>query len=183
MVGKLLGIRLPDNIMNKLEMIAQQRNETSNQLGKKAVIEWIEVLFASRNLNMIIFSKNSLVKMISYLTEQQLDEIAIEVGYNINEYFQFLMKTHQTHISDEMFYEIVTRFLGPAGCMWFEHLEFDLGNNKQKAFFNGTHKSGKNWSIFAKKVIEVVLKKNYNYKIFPESIQLGENVLYFQFSL
>ncbi|UYP47185.1 hypothetical protein NEF87_003470 [Candidatus Lokiarchaeum ossiferum] len=180
MVGRLLGIRLPEKIMDKFDLIAQQRNETSNQLGKKALIEWIEVLFTSRNLNMIIFPKEILIKTLSYLNKEQQSEIAKDVATNIIEYFQFLFKTHIKHFSDEIFNQVISKFLGASGAMWFDHLEFDL--NKQQGKFQASHTSGIQWSQFSSIVMQKIFKDHFKYEILEDSIISGKNSVYFNFS-
>lgn len=181
MTTKMLGIRLPRNMMLKYETIAQQNNESVHQLAKKALIEWIEVLFTSRNLNMIIIPKTTLLKMIPFLPEEQISVIGHEIAQHIIEYFQFLFKTHITHFSKEMLLNIISKFMGASGVMWFDHVEFQLKSAEEISTLQVSHKSGQEWSQFTFIILKKIIEESFTAHILSKSTFLGENSIRIEF--
>ncbi len=130
---------------------------------------------------MVIFPKETLIKLISYLDEPQMKNSTKEIANHIIEYFQFLLKTHIQHFSDEMLHQIITKFLSSSGIMWFDQVEFTLDKNKGK--FQSAHNSGLKWSQFTSLVVQKICQDHFHYKIFENSIINGRNSIYFEFSL
>lgn len=181
MGNQLLGIRIPENLMNKLQVISDQNNETPNQLGKRALVEWIEVLFTSRNLNMVIFPKTCLIRLLFFTPKEEMEEISSEIAKRITEYFQFLLRTHVNHFSNEFYSQIISKFLGSSGLMWFDHLQFSLNCSDPIQTFQATHNSGQIWTEFTFHIIKQIIIENIHCEIVPDSILLTENTISFRF--
>lgn len=184
MVSRLLGIRLPEEIMERFENIANQKNESSNQLGKKAIMEWMEILFSSRIFNMIIFPRDILLKTLNFLNDEQRNTISNEIASNINEYIQFLFKSRKPFQPDsELYHHVLTKFLGPTGLMWYNHIEIQFPKNKNElGEFHASHTSGKNWSKITLIVLQKILQEQFHISIDQKTIFTGNSSVTFSFS-
>lgn len=177
--SNFLGLRLPENILNKLKAISTQNNETPVQTGKKAIIEWIEVLFTARNLNMIILPKATLIKIINFLNETQIQELSGDIAQNLTEFYKFFFLTHKEHLPLESFTEFTMKFLGSSGLMWFDSLLFSTESDKKTV--QGSHHLGKKWSLFSGYTLQKLFIENVNAKIVKDTIFYGENLITFHF--
>ena len=146
-------------------------------------MEWIEVLFSARNLNMVIFPKAILLEMITEISNETRYKLEGQIAEHIVEYFQFLHSSHRGHLSNEEYYHIVERLLGEKGLMWLDHLEFSIDSQKKIQYFQGTHRLGALWSEFVFNAVKIILEEQFSAIILLDSVIVGNHLVSFEFTL
>ncbi|SRR6056297_520290 len=179
MTTKFIGIRLPLPLVHKLEKIAEQFNQSPNQMAKHAIIDWVEIFFSARNLNMITIPKELFVDYLDRLNDEEIEQYAEEVGEKILGFYEFLAENNVKRTSMEDVFSIIVRFLGANGLMWFEHLEYD-GTTKPY-YLKGIHNLGENWSKFFLAISQYLTEKHFPFILSNQQTHLSAHSVHVVF--
>ncbi len=170
MTTKFVGIRLPLPVVHKLEKIAEQYNLTPNKMAKNAIIDWVEIFFSARNLNMITMPNELFVDYLGKMSDEEMKKHAKNIAEKTLGFHEFLSETSETRDSLERAFPIIVRFLGPKGLMWFEHLEYEI--EKKPFYLKGIHNFGMRWSEFFMEISKSLTKAHFPYQINEKKCRL-----------
>ena len=164
MPTKHIGIRLEESHYNELQKLGNVRNQTANQIAKIAIIEWLQGQW-TRNSGFITIPKENFAFMLNILNKDQLNDYLDKLTDNIVQYFEFYTHKPLRTISLETYLEVMIKFIGTNGMMWFEKIDYE--SKQDFASFSGNHAMGETWSKIFILVNQLVIKKG----VFPFSIK------------
>lgn len=169
MPNKLVGMRLSDEIVKKLENIGLHTNRTANQVAKNAIIDWVDIYYPLRMQNMIIVEKYLIKELLGTISIDKLKDLMpniVESGVD----FHFLVHDHPLNISSlDDFLKSLSRLFGRSGLMWFDHIE--TRRREKTIIFKGFHNLGEIWSRFYVYLLSYLMEKYFKLKIKEESIK------------
>ena len=178
--SKFIGIRLPEEILARLEKIADNLNQTPNQLAKIAILEWIESYW-TRNSDMITVNRSSYAKLLEMLKEVQLHSFISNIAESIIEYYEYSIQKNANSSNLEEFITTMSKFIGEkTGLRWFRQMDYEV---KTPPFnFKGTHDMGKKWSdIFIGIFQQILTKRSFNFDIVSDKTICSERIVYIEF--
>jgi hypothetical protein len=178
--SKFIGIRLPEDILTRLEKIAQRENQTPNQLAKIAILEWTESYW-TRNSEVITVTRSSYSKLIEMLEEDQLHSFVSDIAASIIEYYEYSIQKNAGFSNLDEFLTTMSKFIGDkTGLQWFRQMDYEA--KKLPFFFKGNHDMGKKWSqIFIYIFEQILTMRTFNFKIVSKKTICSERMVYLEF--
>ncbi|MCP4762828.1 MAG: hypothetical protein GY870_13700 [archaeon] len=183
---ELMGVRLPEETIKKLELIGLQQDITKNQVAKKAIVNFTDITYYADKMEMITVPRELYAKMIEIMTNEQKKEYADIISDSIIEHFQYLPKSIYENgqspikINLDFFLGNMIKFIGNSGLKWFNHIEFETEN--EPFYFKGMHHLGEDWSLFFLITLGKILDKmEFGFKILEKSIKKEKTMVYLEF--
>lgn len=150
-VKKLLGIRLPEKIWIQLQAVGQVTNQTTNQVAKNAIIEWIELSYRIKKQGFIMVGKPVFAKLLKMVEKEKLKPLIELISESGSDLYQLMVNKPLNPNAIDEFMELTPRLLGSNGLMWFDHIE--VGKTGDKILFKAIHNLGISWSVFLSKFL------------------------------
>ena len=173
--SQVLGVRIEDELLQKLEQYALNTNESKSHIARKAIIEWMEVLDHSRNTNQIIISKKMFQNCLDLADETSLQKFAQEIVHQFDENLIHVNLDEEGNEIIKMLFQILIHRIGPSGQNWFQHLEYNIVDNLLE--IKGIHNISQKFSVFIKYFFLAILKSEINFE------KITESSIYFKFKL
>jgi len=136
---EIITIRVPKSLKDKLEDKSKKQERTLSLTINKILekeVEWDEYLTEMRWLQ---FDPNTIRLIFSYLNEEQVKEIAIQIKHDVISSIKFIYENPTLENS----IDFIKSWLKSAN-MSFRHT-----NNENTHTFVVNHDLGKKWSLFA----------------------------------
>ena len=181
MTKKLIGLRLSEGILDKLQEIAEEENTSTNKIAVHAIREWLQQNSFTLKFPFIIITSNIFVKTLELLDEEQLyklNDMFVEV---IEEMFIHIIDSPLSKITLKDFYSIVPLIFGKNGLRWFDNLE--LYEKDNIIVLKGIHHLGSKFSFAFKNVAQTLMKKYYHLDLREGSVRYVQNTVYFEFKI
>lgn len=181
MPSKFIGIRLPEEILSKLEKIAQSSNQTPNQLAKIAILEWMESNW-TRSSDMITVTRSSYSKLLKMTDDDQLKSIESDIAERVIGFYEYSIQENADFSHLEAFLKMMCKFIGTkTGLQWFRQLDYEVLNKPY--YFKGTHDMGKKWSdFFLGTIRQIMAKRSFSFELIDEKIICSERMVYLEFN-
>ena len=167
MAKKLMGIRLSENVLKKLERIGHNVNRTPNQVATNAILEWVEIFHVAKHQGMIIIGKPLMTHLLKKLDVKELDPMMEKLVERGADFYHFVLDKYLSPETLDEFIKHAPKVLGPTGLMWFDHIEVSKLNKKVR--FKGTHGLGNTWSEFYILMLNNLMKKYFNSKLIEDT--------------
>lgn len=181
MVKKLIGLRLSDEIIQKLETIAHNNNQSVNNVIKNAIIEWLEIFFRVRNQGMIILGKPLLMGLLDFTNNEDIKLLAEITAKRKADFYLFFLGKHLNKEVLEDFIKYTPKILGKKGLMWFDHIE--ITNEQHSIFIKGIHNLGETWSKFLMYFLNFLMEKNFDYILNEKTVKTKVNSIFLEYNL
>ncbi|MFX1339750.1 MAG: hypothetical protein ACFFDK_14150 [Promethearchaeota archaeon] len=181
MAKKLIGLRLSDEIIQKLETIAHNNNQSVNNVMKNAIIEWLEIFFRVRKQGMIILGKSLLTSLLDCTDDENIKLLAEVTAKRKADFYLFLLGRHLNEDTLEDFIKTTPKILASKGLMWFDHLE--IAKEDSKVFIKGIHKLGKVWSKFLMYFFNFLIEKNFNLILNEDTVKTKTSSIFLEYIL
>jgi len=173
--SQIIGIRIEDELLQRLEQYAINTNETKSHIARKAIIEWMEVLDHSRNTNQIIISKNLFQNCLDLADDTHLQKFAEELVQQFDERLGIIEFNEGEVEIIKIIFQVIIRRIGPTGQNWFQHLEYNIAPEMLE--IKGIHNISLKFSVFMKYFFRAIFKM----KLLTE--KSTEKAIYFQFQI
>jgi hypothetical protein len=178
--SKLIGIRIPKDLFEKLENISRTLNTTPSQVVKSAVIDWIEIYFNVRQQGMVIISKKFISDLIETGGIEKLSKEVVEhLAEKLADYYQYVLGKPFNQISLDEFMRIAVKILGNTGLFWFDHVEFI--NKDDLIYFKGVHDMNESWSRLFVEISNFLMKKYYLVELVESNSNYVSNSIYLEY--
>ena len=181
MPNKLIGLRLSQKIIKKLEVIAHHNNQSVNAVAKNAIIEWLDIFSRTRQQGMIILGKTLLTNLLDLVSINQLKEFAEITASRKVDLFQFIIGKDLNKETLDKFVKHAPKILGSRGLMWFDHIE--VTRKDKIVHFRGVHSLGEKWPQFLIYFFNHIMEESFSMKLNEESLRHSENSLFLEYSL
>ncbi len=182
MKSPLIGVRIPEEIKEKLDKIASEYHEmNTSQIARTAITEWVESQWL-RHEDMMVIPKANFADLLEMLPKEKLEHFEEKVVSKVLMYFDYLTIEKQRKVDTiKEFMEEMVKFIGNSGMRWFERMEIQIEGEHR--YFKGMHSLGLIWSqVFLDIFKKIIQKHHVNFKIKEESIKLTERYIYFEIS-
>jgi len=177
-VKKLLGIRLPEKTWEQLQAISQVTNQTTNQVAKNAIIEWIEISYSLKKQVFIMLGKPVFAKLLEMVKKEKLKPLVALIAESGSDLYQLMVNKPLDPNAIEDFIELTPRLLGNNGLMWFDHVEVvKVGD---KILFKAIHNLGISWSKFFIEIFESFITNYLNLSIIKETMNLSDTLVFLE---
>lgn len=178
--SKFIGIRLPEDILARLEKIAQNVNQTPNQLAKIAILEWTENYW-TRNSDVITVTRSSYAKLLGMLKQDQLHSFTADIAERIIEYYEYAKQENAGFSNLDEFLTMMSKFIGDkTGLQWFQQMDYEVLT--PPFYLKGSHDMGKKWSdIFISIFEEILTMRSFNFEIVEGKTLCSERMVYLEF--
>lgn len=154
---QILGIRVEDELIKKLEIYALNTKETKSQIARRAIVEWMDVLDHSRKVNQIIISKELFKKCLELADEKTIQQFAKETVLGFDPRILNISFSKESSDVIEMVLQYIIKTIGAAGQGWFQHLEYRfLPNNLLE--ISGIHNLNSNFARYFKYFLLTIFK-------------------------
>ena len=180
MVNKLIGLRLTHKIIQKLETIAHNNNQSINYVAKNAITEWVEIFSRTRQQGMMILGRPFIINLLDLVEDENLKTIAITAADRKIDLFQFVLGKHLNRETLDEFIKQAPKILGKKGLMWFDHIE--VIKEKNSVHFKCVHNIGEKWSKFFTLVLDHIMEKRFDMELIKESARYSKKALYLEYS-
>jgi hypothetical protein len=178
--SKLIGIRIPKELFEKLENISRIMNTTPSQVVKSAVIDWIEIFFNVRQQGLVIISKKFISDLIETVGVEKINRGVVEhLAEKLADYYQFVLGKPFNQIPLDEFMKIVVKILGNTGLFWFDHVEFL--NKDEIICFKGVHDMNESWSKLFVEISNYLMKKYYALEFVESNSNYVSNSIYLEY--
>ena len=181
MPKKLIGLRLSDDIIQKLETIAQNNNQSVNNVMKNAIIEWLEIFFRVRKQGMIILGKSFISSLLEFTDDEKIKSIAEMTAKRKSDFFRFFLGKQLNKETLDDFIIFTPKILGSKGLMWFNHLE--IAKEDSSVYIRGIHNLGETWSKFMMLFFNFLIEKNFSLILNEENSKISANSLFLEYIL
>ena len=181
MAKKLIGLRLSDDIIQKLETIAHNNNQSVNNVMKNAIIEWLEIFFRVRKQGMIILGKPFITSLLEFTDSEKIKTLAEKTAKRKADFYLFFLGRHLNEESLEDFIKYTPKILGNKGLMWFDHNEITKENSS--ILIKGIHSLGETWSKFLMFFFNFLMEKNFSLTLNEENFKTTANSLFLEYVL
>lgn len=178
---KLIGLRLSEEIILKLETIAHNNNQTVNSVAKNAILEWLEIFFRIRQQGMIILGKPIPSELLETIDIETLKSMAEATAKRKVDFFQFILGKHLSKETLDDFIKYTPKILGNNGLMWFDHIE--VMREEKSIHFRGIHNIGENWSRFLIYFFNYLMKQYFNLESVDKNVRYTEKSLYIEYKI
>ncbi|MFX0133530.1 MAG: hypothetical protein ACFFDN_07800, partial [Candidatus Hodarchaeota archaeon] len=180
MPTKLLGIRISEEIFKELEKIAMSQNITTNQIAKKAIYEWLDIIINSRNQNMIIIEKALFNNVLEDIEEDLLEEIAIDSAKSFLDFVHLQLDLLKKDFNIEEFLQFLIKKLGKDGLMWLDSINYEIKGDNHISI-KGKHSLNLNYSKLLMSVISYLMEELFNYIIIGDWGHVSESTIGLEF--
>jgi len=154
---QILGIRVEDELIKKLEIYALNTKETKSQIARRAIVEWMDVLDHSRKVNQIIISKELFKKCLDLADETSIQLFAKETVMNFDPRILNITFSKESPEIIEMVLQYIIKTIGAAGQGWFQHLEYSF-LSKNLLEISGIHNLNLNFARYFKYFLLTIFK-------------------------
>ena len=179
MANKLVGLRLTQETIEQLEVIAHKNNQSVNSIAKNAILEWLEIFSRTRHQGMMILGKPLISSLLDLVDNNKLKEFAKLTADKKVDFFHFIIGKHPSENTLDDFIKFTPKILGDKGLMWFDHIEVPKENNS--VYFKGVHSLGAKWSQFLIFFFNHIMEQYFNMKLNEENLKFSENSLYIEY--
>ena len=179
MVKKLIGLRLSEKNIHKLEVIAHNNNQTVNSVAKNAILEWLEIISRVRQQGMIILGKPLTSELFETMDIENLKSMAEATAKRKVDFFQFILGKHLNKETLDDFIKYTPKILGANGLMWFDHIE--VMREEKSLHFKGIHNIGENWSRFLIYFFNYLMKQYFNMELVDKNVRYTKKSLYIEY--
>ena len=180
MKSPLIGVRIPEELKEKLDKIAIEYHDmNTSQIARTAITEWVESQWL-RHEDMMIFPKSNFADLLEMLPEEKLIEFEDKIVARVMQYFDYLtIEKHRKVSSIEDFIREMVKFIGNSGMRWFERMEIEI--ETEHKYFKGMHSLGMIWSkVFFDIFKKIILNHHVDFSIKEDSVKLTEKYVYFE---
>jgi hypothetical protein len=181
MTNKLIGLRLSKEVIQKLEIIAHNNNQTINFVAKNAILEWVEILFRIRQQGMMILGKPLTKNLLETIDVEKLKSLAETTAKRNVDFYQFVLGKNLSKETLSDFIKYTPKLLGHTGLMWFEHIE--VMKEEESVHFKGIHNLGEKWSRFLIFFFNYLMEQYFNLELSEENVKYTKNSLYLEYKL
>ncbi|MHA1273041.1 MAG: hypothetical protein ACTSQP_07080 [Promethearchaeota archaeon] len=173
---KIIAVRIDDKTLDYLNDFCKNHNLSKSQLIRRAIEKFIIFYQKGKDLHeyskRLIFTKQGFKFMLNCMNESQLRKLA-ELEYN--NYIDYFKKYSEVHMPALSAY--TNYILSDRGFNFFDNLTTSF--QEDYFFFAGIHELGKNFSIYIKFLISLMLKKQ-SYKLTESKLTENKIILKFQ---
>jgi len=177
----VVGVRMPEKLKTRLERIANERNQSINQIAKTAIIEWLDILAYAQKLRFMIITRGFFQSLLEIINEDQMEPLAEEMADLTAEIFRDTMKVQLSHSTIKNFTEVLPRFMRSSGLKWFDDFRIDIEENI--IIFRGFHYMGLGFSKFFTNLTMKLLKKYFDADLLRDKIDYKPNSIFLEFQL
>ena len=178
MKSPLIGVRIPEEVKEKLDKIAAEYHDmNTSQIARAAITEWVESQWL-RHEDMMVIPKSNFADLLRMLPENKLEEFEEKILERIMDYFEYLtIEKHRNVSSIEDFIKEMVKFIGNSGMRWFERMEIKIEDEFK--YFKGMHSLGMIWSkVFLDIFKKIIQRHHVEFSIKEDSIKLTEKYVY-----
>ncbi len=189
MSTKLIGVRLPRDVMQDLERIANDRDISTNMVAKVAIKQWLDIYMPARRSNMIIIDKVFFNNILESLDKDVLEDFSSDFAINFRNFLR-LQFGAKKGLDIKEFLPFLAKKLGSQGLLWLEHCEYQIKPNKYvtlKAIHSFVPLRAKsetepaNFPVLLTAVINHLMEELFDYVLVPEREYLSENTIELEF--
>jgi hypothetical protein len=178
--SSVLGVRMPSTLKEKLKNIAEERNQSLNQLANIALEEWLQSLAYSKKIKFIIIHKEFFAELLKLIEDNKKNDLAENMAHLTAEIFRDLLNIPLSKSTFKDFIDILPSFLCDSGLKWFENLEVIIQDNGT-AILKGFHYLGIDFSKFFTTLSNYLLDIYFDYSLIEENLNLTPNSIFLRF--
>lgn len=176
-----LGFRLSEDILNKLDLIAQQENKTRGLVAKDAIEQWLNLELFNQTNEMIIVSKSIFSKILSKLDDRSIDIIAKDFADLFSDVMKFSTAKPMNEDTFKSYTTFLIKFFGKNGLKWFNTL--DIQNQDNFYIFRGLHDMDEAYSDFFSKFYKYLLSEYFDLNYTTRLEDKTSNLIHLEFKL
>ena len=171
---------MPEELLERLQIVADGREQTVNQLIIYGITEWLQSLAYAKKLRFIVVTKNFVEKLLELVDEEKLEGIIEEMADLTAEIFRDLLNIPLSRATFQDFQNILPTFICDQGLKWFEDIKIET--KKDQKVLKGFHYMGTGFSKFFTNLSEKLLRKYFGYRLITETVDHTPNSVFLEFS-
>lgn len=179
MPKKLVGLRIPEEMLEQLEQIAKYHNQSMNQMAVTAITEWVHTLAYAQKLRSMILHKDLFAKLLEFIPDDKLEIFGKEAANRAAESMRDDLNIPLTPKTAETYMKLFPEYLSKGRLRWFEDVK--IFKSEGKSILKGFHYLGVSFSKFFTYLSKELLESNFNYEFVEESIDFSPNSVYMEF--
>jgi len=177
--SKILGIRLDEEMKNRIEEISRQKNIKKSKLLKIAFNEWVRIKEAIQSEDMVLVDSLLLNQLFEGVSEEKISIIAENMANHISS----MIRIRQIELEKEEklnnFLNIFTRVIGQTHFGWVNRVKYKLRKDGS-LYVYGLHYYNKEYSLYLKALFGNLLK-HYEYKLVEDKCSLTNKTVILEF--
>lgn len=179
--SNFLGFRLSEEILNNLDLIAQQENKTRGLIAKDAIEQWLNLELFNQTHEMMMISKSIFSKILSKLDDPTIDMITKDFADFFSDIMKFSTGKPMNEETLNFYIAFFINFFGKNGLKWFNTL--DLQNQTDSLVFRGLHDMDEVYSIFFTKFFNYLLSEYFELEFTTNIEEKTSNLVHLEFKL
>jgi len=180
--NNFLGFRLPENLIEKLDSISEQKAKSRGLIAKNAIEQWINHEMFNQTNQMMIIPKALLCEIFKNYNSEDDFQLLIKGTVDlIADIMKFVLSEpmNQANLDDYIKYSIY--LFGSNGFNWFNSI--DINSNEKSFTLIALHDLNENFSIFFKSFYKYLLKEHFNYEFVINLEETTSNLIHLDFTL
>lgn len=180
--SNFLGFRLPEDVLEKLELIAKQKATTRGIAAKNGIEQWINRELYNQSNQMINIPKNLLTNLLSFKYSKEQYNKTIQESVNIiTDIMKFIISKPMNEETFEDYMKFSIYFFGSKGLNWFN--TFDININENNFFLMGLHDLDEKFSNFFQIFYKKLLTEHFNFNIIMNLEETTSNLIHLDLNL
>ncbi len=176
-----IGFRLPEDGLKNLDTIAKQERKSRNLIAKEGLQEWVDLQLYNQNNNMLFISKTLFINLLSFIDNDNINKLAIEVGDLTADILRFLVAKPMTSDTLQQYAQFSINFFGKRGLKWFNILDIEIIDSK--LIFRGIHDLQEKFSDFFTSFYKYLLSQHFNLDFMTNIEEITPGIIHLEFKL
>ncbi|MFX1279715.1 MAG: hypothetical protein ACFFA3_09885 [Promethearchaeota archaeon] len=176
--SNFIGIRLSEQILSKLDLIALQANKTRGLIAKDAIEQWLNLELFNQTNEMIMISKSIFSKILSSLDDQSLEIVAKDFAGFLSDIMKFSTAKPMNEETLKSYIDFSVEFFGKNGLKWFNTL--DISTRDNSLIFRGLHDMDEVYSIFFTKFYKFLLSEYFELEFTSNLEEKTSNLIHLE---
>ncbi|MGB5911921.1 MAG: hypothetical protein WBH31_12070 [Promethearchaeia archaeon] len=175
--SNFLGFRLPEDVLEKLELIAKQKATTRGIAAKNGIEQWINRELYNQTNQMITIPKKLLINLLSIKdSKEKFNKIIKESADIITDIMKFIISKPMNEETFEEYLKFSILFFGSNELNWFN--TFDININENNFNLIGLHDLDENFSNFFQVFYKHLLREYFNFNIIINLEETTSNLIH-----
>ncbi|NVM43708.1 MAG: hypothetical protein HWN79_02235 [Candidatus Lokiarchaeota archaeon] len=174
-----LGFRLSEEVLNKLDLIAQQENKSRGLVAKDAIEQWLNLELFNQNNNLIMISKTTFSKFLSKVNDEDLNSLANEVSSLYSDLMKFLVAEPMNDDSLKSYTGVSIELFGKNGLKWFNTIDIQI--QKNILIFRGLHDLDEIFSNYFSFLYKNLLSEFFELELILTREEKTSNLVHLEF--
>jgi len=179
--SNFLGFRLSEEILDKLDLVAKQRNKTRGLIAKDAIEQWLNLEMFNQTNQMIMISKAAFSQILSKLENEYLIELAKDFVDQFTDIMTFIIGKPMNEETLEIYTDFSINFFGNNGLKWFNTIDIQIQDSLFK--IRGLHDLDDTFSNFFAHFYEYLLAEHFNLEFNIQTEMITSNLVHLEIKL